>query len=197
MMLGEINYQDLYYPKKQFLNETRIEDDVLDQQFPGMAQFMIILFLVVFSLVIMNLLVGLAVSDINTLLKTGKRDQLINQVELISYVESISTSRLFKILPLKLQDLFKNRVLCRGKAFKRVISVRYSDITDKTFPESLKKILHQHHLRIKEEKEIKDQKRELENMKENLNEIKEKLEQVFSILVTTHSKEVSANEFDA
>ena len=51
--------------------------------------------------------------------------------------------------------------------------------------------------RIKEEKEIKDQKRELENMKENLNEIKEKLEHVFSILVTKHSKEVSANEFDA
>ena len=79
MMLGEINYQDLYYPKKQFLNITsgKIEEKVEAQQFPGTAQMIIIAFILVFSLVIMNLLVGLAVSDINALYKTGKRDQLI------------------------------------------------------------------------------------------------------------------------
>ena len=149
-MLGEINYQDLYYPKKQFLNITsgKIEEKVEAQQFPGTAQMIIIAFILVFSLVIMNLLVGLAVSDINALYKTGKRDQLIAQIELINYVESACSSKMFKFLPTRLQDLFKNKVLHLGDKSDMNFPVRYSDITDKSFPEGLKNILHQHCLRF-------------------------------------------------
>ena len=153
MMLGEINYQDLYYPKKQVLNFTdtegpiEIEDGFVYQQFPGTAQMMIILFVLVFSFVIMNLLVGLAVSDINTLWKTGKRDQLIAQIELINYFESFCSSKIFKFLPIDLQMLFKNKVLRLGDKFDMTVPVRYSDITDNAFPKGLKRILQQHCLR--------------------------------------------------
>ena len=148
MMLGEMNYQDLYYPKKQFLNNTRIEDNVEDQQFPGTAQLIMILFLVVFSLVIMNLLVGMAVSDIQTLSKSGKRNQLIAQIELIGYVENMLSSKGFKLLPPRLQIWLKNKVLCLEESFKMEINVRYSDITDTTLSKRLKKLLHQHCLRF-------------------------------------------------
>ena len=153
MMLGEINYQDLYYPKKQILNFTdtegpiEIEDGFVYQQFPGTAQMMIILFVLIFSIVIMNLLVGLAVSDIDALWKTGKRDKLIAQIELIHYVESFCKSKVFKFWPETLQNWFKKKVLGLGDQFAMHVPVKYSDITDHSFPEGLKKILHQHCLR--------------------------------------------------
>ena len=107
MMLGEINYEDLYYPNDQtfhFSNSNgtglgNIEEEEAYQNFPVTAQFTIILFTLVFCLVIMNLLVGIAVSDIRQLMKTAKRDHLLSQVELISSVESFLKTRLFHFLP--------------------------------------------------------------------------------------------------
>ena len=109
MMLGEINYEDLYYPNDQTFNFTNfknngtglgtVEEKDVYQNFPVTAQFTIILFTLVFCLVIMNLLVGIAVSDIRQLMKTAKRDHLLAQVELISSVESFRKTRLFHFLP--------------------------------------------------------------------------------------------------
>eukprot|EP00092_Neocalanus_flemingeri_P028468 GFUD01030913.1.p1 GENE.GFUD01030913.1~~GFUD01030913.1.p1 ORF type:complete len:752 (+),score=115.18 GFUD01030913.1:114-2369(+) len=172
MMLGEINYQDLYYPKKQVISEETIEDKLGYQQFPGTAQIIIILFVLIFSIVIMNLLVGLAVSDISALWKTGKRDQLIAQIELIHYVESFCSSKLFKFLPKNLQRYFKTKVLSLGDTFDMYVPVRYSDITDNSFPEGLKKILHNHCLRQEKEARKQDQKKELTDMKSQLEDVK-------------------------
>ena len=146
MMLGEINYQELYYPQKEILNSTtgEIEGETEFQQFPGSAQLIVILFVLVFSIVIMNLLVGLAVSDISALLKSGKRDQLIAQVELINYVEGACSSKLFEFLPLKIQGLFKNKVLNLGDSFDMYVPVKYSDINDKCFTIGIKKLLYEH-----------------------------------------------------
>ena len=55
----------------------------------------------------MNLLVGLAVSDIRQLTKSGKRDQLVAQVELICSVESFRNTKLYSLLPDNLQSKLK------------------------------------------------------------------------------------------
>ena len=115
MMLGEINYTDLYYPSDQNLTFTfngtvgagEISEVEAYQHFPGSAQFIIVIFILVFCLVIMNLLVGLAVSDIRQLTKSGKRDQLVAQVELICSVESFRNTKLYSLLPNKLQSKLK------------------------------------------------------------------------------------------
>lgn len=60
--------------------------------------FFVIMFVLMFCIVIMNLLVGLAVSDINKLMKTGNRDQLIAQIELVSLVLNYRTTFLFHYL---------------------------------------------------------------------------------------------------
>ena len=95
MMLGELEFKDTYFPSSlRFDPKTReIQEQDEFLQFPGKlrlfssqnqnvtlgtAIFFVILFILVFGLVIMNLLVGLSVSDINSLMKTGKRDQLRN-----------------------------------------------------------------------------------------------------------------------
>jgi len=174
MMLGEINYQELYYPQKEILNSTTgaIEGETEFQQFPGSAQLIVILFVLVFSIVIMNLLVGLAVSDISALLKSGKRDQLIAQVELINYVEGACSSKLFEFLPLKIQGLFKNKVLNLGDSFDMYVPVKYSDINDKCFTIGIKKLLYEHCKRKEEEEKQKEHERELSDIKAQLADLK-------------------------
>ena len=54
--------------------------NVEGQPFPLTAHFFLLLFTVLVSIILMNLLVGLAVSDIQGLSKSAKLDQLIQQV---------------------------------------------------------------------------------------------------------------------
>ena len=98
MILGEIE-----------INSTtgKIWEDPVYQHFPVTAHLTIVLFILVFCLVIMNLLVGLAVSDIHLLMKDGKRRQLLARVELISFVETFRKTKLFRFLPGKLQTTMK------------------------------------------------------------------------------------------
>ena len=82
MMLGEIEYEDLYYPDNLKLNLTLnrdqtqgtgdIEEEIESQSFKGSAQFMVILFVILASMIIMNLLIGLAVSNIQVFYKNIK-----------------------------------------------------------------------------------------------------------------------------
>jgi len=174
MMLGEINYQDLYYPEKEFINNStwEIEGKTEFQQFPGTAQTIVIAFVLVFSIVIMNLLVGLAVSDISALLKTGKRDQLIAQVELINYVECASSSKLFKFLPRTIQDLFKKKVLNLSDSLDKYVPVKYSDINDKSFTKGIKRMLYEHCQRKEEEEKQKEHEKEFFDIKAQLVDLK-------------------------
>ncbi len=55
------------------------------QPFPLTAHFFLLLFTVLVSIILMNLLVGLAVSDIQGLSKSAKLDQLIQQVCKLMY----------------------------------------------------------------------------------------------------------------
>ena len=109
MMLGEINYLDLYYGSNQKLNTSTgdISEEPVYNNFPVVAHLTLIVFIPIFCLVIMNLLVGLAVSDIHFLLKSGKREQLLARVELISSVETFGKTKLFGLLPARLQTTMK------------------------------------------------------------------------------------------
>ena len=112
MMLGEIDYHDLYYQTDQKFvfqlkdgsGEGKVIEEPAYQDFPVTGQFTMILFILVFCLVIMNLLVGIAVSDIRQLMKSGRRDEHLSQVELISSVESFRNTKLYSLLPDFLQS---------------------------------------------------------------------------------------------
>ena len=112
MMTGEIEYNDLYYPQKQILNFTAtnssggvfqgvgdIEEVTEPQFFPVTAHAILTAFILIISIVIMNLLFGMAVSDVQELYKMSRLHQSIQQVHLISYMESMLTSPLFAKLP--------------------------------------------------------------------------------------------------
>merc|ERR1719411_213729 len=98
MMLGEISYTDLQFPNDLRLQEDKINEEEIEPRFPITAHLTLILFIFVFSLVIMNLLVGIAVSDISKLFKNSRRNQLMAQVELANSVLSFSKTNTFKYL---------------------------------------------------------------------------------------------------
>ncbi len=73
MMTGEIEYNDLYYPQKEYVtinpNATSPYDAILDeldvqQLFPFTAHLVLTVFILIVAIVIMNLLFGMAVSDV-------------------------------------------------------------------------------------------------------------------------------------
>ena len=108
MMLGEIEFLELQYPQDLVIkNGTKIEEEPVFPQFPITAHLALLMFLLVFCFVIMNLLVGIAVSDIRQIVKTSKRDQLMAQVELACSVLNFSRTQTFEYLPDWIQTRFR------------------------------------------------------------------------------------------
>jgi hypothetical protein len=69
MMLGELEYDDLYYPQRVVANSngsawTTIDEEIEPQYFPFTSQILVAIFILMVSFIIMNLLFGLAVADI-------------------------------------------------------------------------------------------------------------------------------------
>ena len=110
MMLGEIEYLDLQYPQDlriTNLTNGKIEEEPVFPQFPITAHLALLMFILGFCLVSMNLLVGVAVSDINKLMKTSKIDQLLDRVEHAGSVLNFRKMKTFQILPTKFQERFR------------------------------------------------------------------------------------------
>ena len=149
MMLGEIDYEDLYYPQKQIVkNLTEIVSESEHQAFPGTAHFLVLLFIFLASIILMNLLVGLAVSDIQGLSKSAKLNQLIQQVELISYMEGWLSSPMFGLAPARIQKYLRSKLHgLQGQNYKMVYSVKLLDSNERLLPEALKRSIHENCLR--------------------------------------------------
>ena len=92
MMLGEMEYLDLQYPQDlRITNWTsgEIEEIPVDPHFPITAHVALLLFILCIVLIIMNLLVGVAVNDVEKLMETGKIDQLMNRVKHAGWINPI------------------------------------------------------------------------------------------------------------
>ena len=148
MMLGEIDYEDLYYPQKLFLNGTEIVSVSEHQAFPGTAHSLVLLFIFLVSIILMNLLVGLAVSDIQGLSKSAKLNQLVQQVELINYMEGWLFSPIFGFAPDKVKTFLRSKLQgLEGQNYNMVYTVKPFDTNDKMLPESLKMSLYDNCIR--------------------------------------------------
>ena len=62
----------------------------------GTAHFFFAAYVILFSIVIMNLLIGLAVTDIEALMKKAKRETIIAQIDLIHDMMEIRNSPIYK-----------------------------------------------------------------------------------------------------
>ena len=62
----------------------------------GTAHFFFAAYVAIFSIVIMNLLIGLAVADIDALMKKARRENIISQIELIYDMMEIRVTPIYR-----------------------------------------------------------------------------------------------------
>ena len=79
----------------------------------GTAHFFFAAYVALFSIVIMNLLIGLAVTDIDVLMKKARRKNIIARIDLIYDMMEIRVTKVYKY--------------CAPKCLKKVFE-RYKDI---------------------------------------------------------------------
>jgi hypothetical protein len=125
MMVGELDVELL-------INDPKGKDPPFLLEVS--AQIVYVLFLAFVTVILMNLLVGIAVDDIQELKKKAVVSKLVRQTKLISYIESA----LFNgWLPKWLRSLLFNTALVSPKASHVVMSVRPLNASEDRLPHDI------------------------------------------------------------
>lgn len=97
MLMGEYNYENLF-PVQVNANTRRWEDK--PSHLYVTSHIIFLLFILLGSVVLVNLLIGLAVSDIQGLQAEGNLRHMIKQAEFMFHMDVIlSCSKYFKVSP--------------------------------------------------------------------------------------------------
>eukprot|EP00095_Tigriopus_kingsejongensis_P007825 maker-scaffold204_size260821-snap-gene-1.42 protein:Tk07825 transcript:maker-scaffold204_size260821-snap-gene-1.42-mRNA-1 annotation:"transient receptor potential channel pyrexia" len=129
MMAGEIEYENFIYENG-------------DALFDVTGHVMIMFFVVLVSIILMNLLVGLAVSDIQGLQKSAGLDRLVRQTELISHIESMLFSRLLHFMPLRVLAALHHEALVVPYGYSWTFTVRPNDLREDRLPREITESVH-------------------------------------------------------
>ncbi|KAG8229256.1 hypothetical protein J437_LFUL007180 [Ladona fulva] len=128
MMSGELEFEDIFFNEK-----------ITPMKFGGTSHVMFLAFVILVTVILTNLLVGLAVSDIQGLQKTARLNRLVRQAELISHLESILFSRiLIKVVPIGLlKPCLRSALLVSSAPYNSSIYLRPNDPREKRLPRYL------------------------------------------------------------
>ena len=129
MMAGEIEYENFIYENGPAL-------------FGFTGHAMILIFVVLVSIILMNLLVGLAVSDIQGLQKSAGLDRLGRQTELISHIESMLFSRLLHFLPGRFLAALHQKALVVPHGYSWAFTIRPNDLREDRLPRDITESVH-------------------------------------------------------
>ena len=137
-MTGELGYGDIFYG-----NEPNSENPKV--KYIVSTHIIFLCFLLFIVIVLMNLLVGLAVSDIQGLQKSAGLDRLVRQTRLIARMERF----IFFPWPINftcwskipLRPLLQRRLLVVSPVHRRNYTFRPNDPRDHRFPSDIKEHL--------------------------------------------------------
>lgn len=124
MMAGELEMEDIFYGDTKIL-------------YPVTAHAMFLAFVLLVTVILTNLLVGLAVSDIQGLQASAGLDRLSRQAELVARLESLFFSKLLRHAPQKLIVLCQRSALLRTSRGRLQFCIRPNDPRDQRLPKEI------------------------------------------------------------
>jgi hypothetical protein len=99
---------------------------------PITAHLMFFAFVILVTVILMNLLVGLAVSDIQGLQASAGLNRLSRQAELVARLEGLLFSKLLKKAPPKILAFFRREALLRTSRYNLQLGIKPNDPREKT-----------------------------------------------------------------
>lgn len=124
MMAGELEFEDIFYDK------TTIK-------YPFTTHIMFLAFILLVTIILTNLLVGLAVSDIQGLQASAGLDRLSRQAELISRLESLFYSKILRSAPKRLLNFFQQTAQLRTSRCHLQFCIKPNDPREKRVSKGL------------------------------------------------------------
>ncbi|KAJ3647655.1 hypothetical protein Zmor_019520 [Zophobas morio] len=125
MMSGELEYEDIFY------------DPDAPIEYEWTAQIMFLAFVILVTVILANLMVGLAVSDIQGLQQSAGLDRLVRQAELVAHLESMLFSRLLRCIPHKLMKFFHKQALLLKSQYHGALYIKPNNPREERIPKDL------------------------------------------------------------
>lgn len=125
MMSGELEYEDIFY-----------SNSTTQSHYPATAHGMFLIFVVLVTVILTNLLVGLAVSDIQALQESAGLDRLVRQTQLVAHLESMLFSSLLTCAPKQLLGVLRWGALLTA-SHTRTLTIRPNDPRENRIPKDL------------------------------------------------------------
>ncbi|XP_023945739.1 transient receptor potential channel pyrexia [Bicyclus anynana] len=126
MMSGELEYEDIFYNN---CTNSQI-------YYPLTAHAMFLIFVLLVTVILTNLLVGLAVSDIQALQESAGLDRLVRQTQLVAHLESMLFSSLLSCAPQQLMAVLRWGALLTA-SHMRTLNIRPNDPRESRIPREL------------------------------------------------------------
>lgn len=150
MMSGELEFEDIFYDK-----EMKI-------MYPYTAHIMFLAFVLLVTVILTNLMVGLAVSDIQGLQQSAGLDRLVRQAQLVAHLESMLFSRLLRCLPWRLLAFFYNHALLLKSQYHWALYIRPNDPREERIPKDIIKNIYQLIVQRKDKPKLRKKKSQKE-----------------------------------
>ncbi|XP_043274042.1 transient receptor potential channel pyrexia [Venturia canescens] len=125
MMSGELEFEDVFFDK---------ESKIL---YPGTSHLLLLVFVVLVTIILTNLMVGLAVSDIQELRRSAGLDRLVRRAELVAHLESMLFSKLLDRAPRRIVRACRRGALLLHPPHYCAIHIRPNDPRENRLPREL------------------------------------------------------------
>jgi len=141
MMSGELEFEDIFFQEKVKKNGTEDVDKLL--LYPGTAHLMLLSFVILVTVILTNLMVGLAVSDIQELRRSAGLDRLVRRAELVAHLESMLFSKLLdRTLAYRIIQTCRRGALLLHPPYHCALHIRPNDPREKRLPRELIKAVY-------------------------------------------------------
>ncbi|XP_076392292.1 transient receptor potential channel pyrexia isoform X2 [Megachile rotundata] len=130
MMSGELEFEDVFF------------DDDAPILYSGTAHLMLLSFVILVTVILTNLMMGLAVSDIQELRRCAGLDRLVRRAELVAHLESMLFSKLLDHAPKRIMKVCRQGALLLHPPHHCAIHIRPNDPRENRLPRELIKAVY-------------------------------------------------------